>query len=105
VQALVSDDHKNLLGSKLVLDKAEEPGNIIWENLDSTVRERRCRMWGVFFLMFLFITGMFIGFSFLKQLSVNFLKKYPPQKCAETNAMYDGIGDKDFTYTAMARID
>jgi len=105
VQALVSVEHKSLLGSKLVLDKADEPGNIIWENLDSTMRERRCRMCWVFTLMSLFIVGMFIGFSFLKQSSVEFLKKYPPQKCAQTNAMYENVGDSGITYKNMAQID
>lgn len=75
---LIDPVDKNFLGSALYFDEAQEPSNIMWENLRFTVWHHHFFTVIAWIAIFIFITCMFLFFVWLEKLTVLSQGKYPP---------------------------
>lgn len=58
--------------------EAPEPTNIIWENRDRTYKQQCTRKLIVILIVFILLCLAFAAFYFLKRITINNYKKYPP---------------------------
>jgi len=107
------EDNRSLLNDYLKLEKATEPGNIIWEHLESdeiswysgrgcSKTQWLCKVF-VFFMIGLFVLLMFGFFAWVKIESVTIQKQFPPSfDCPAIDEMFE---DNAPAYLQMASID
>jgi hypothetical protein len=65
IYELVEPADKNMLGDALYFSQANEPSNILWENLKTTDRQILCKEIGAWLLIIIFLCAMFTLFAFL----------------------------------------
>lgn len=77
-----------LLGENIVIEEASEPTDIIWENRHVKPSTRKCRMYGVAFIIFLSLLVSAGVIYFFTNKSNQLKNTYPPTDCSSLKKDY-----------------
>ena len=85
-----------MLGELPRISDAEEPTNIIWENLEVSRFSRVIRLLGVLLAITVILSACFIGILYLQRLSNIAHLKYVNEDCSFVDTVYNETLLKDY---------
>jgi len=78
-----------MLGNALRVKQAPEPSEILWHNRHVTIKQQNWRKVGVMVCCLIFLTAMFVLFSWMKSASIKNMWRYPTTtNCAAVTSMF-----------------
>lgn len=84
-------ESKTLLGEKLILEQAEEPSDIIWENRHVNKKTQTIKSLIVALISIFILVGAFILYYYIRKQIINRQSKYQSVNCAEILAPFKDL--------------